>query len=604
MGSERMTLRSQDGPLTIGENFLGKYEIVKLIGRGGNACVYEALHKFMGKRVALKVLHRPGGLTREALQRGQAEAQLMNAIRHQHIVEVSDAGLTGDGTLYIVMELLEGRNLRETLNEYGTLAVEEALLLCAQIAEGTHAAHLAGAIHRDLKPDNAFITSQNRVKVLDFGVMKLVDAAAWSTQKGIAHGTPLYMSPEQLHLRPVGPTSDIYTLGLILYEALIGRHPVYLLTDTLNPTLWEIGRVAANMVPPRVDQLDPRIPNEVGLVVERALAKAPPKRFQTMKDFAKAMLDARANWLEFAQRSGIAIAARDLSLAADRRPGRANASGEPDTEPVARPMFFGALSSTSGHLPQAHVRSATPFDGAGAGPRTEILDESEPPPAQPFVRKEAHPPHVPPNSSAPTATLRFPGSPTPAGVEQGARASAHRAERRSLKALPYFLAGVSLAGIGGAAYVLLPRADEGTSELDTPLSATSAPALPPSPVPVTAQPRADEAPPVGSVTAPEAVTNRARVPVRTAAPPGSSAPAAVQSAAAAPAASDDVLLIPLGPADGTGAAAPAKPLNPSPPPKPVAAKAKSNDDLEDLFQQTERKLQAEERKQRAEPRAR
>jgi serine/threonine protein kinase len=601
-----MTPRSQDGPLTIGENFLGKYEVVKLIGRGGNACVYEAVHKFMGKRVALKVLHRPGGLTREALQRGQAEAQLMNAIRHQHIVEVSDAGLTGDGTLYIVMELLEGRNLRETLNEHGTLAVEEVLLLCAQIAEGTHAAHLAGAIHRDLKPDNAFITSGNRVKVLDFGVMKLVDAAAWSTQKGIAHGTPLYMSPEQLHLRPVGPTSDIYTLGLILYEALIGRHPVYLLTDTLNPTLWEIGRVAANMVPPRVDQIDPRIPSEVGTLVERALAKAPQKRFQTMKEFAKAMLDGRSTWLEFARSSGLPLLERDLSQPAERRAGRGGAAGEPDTEPVARPMFLGALSSTSG-MPQAHVRSAMPFSDSGAGPRTEVLDESEPPPAQPYSRKEAYPPHALPNSLAPTSTLRYPPNPTPAGVEQSGRAGANRNERASFRALPYFIAGLSLSGIGGAAFVLLPRADDGAAKVDTPASATSAPAVP---VPPTLPPPNLVPAPVESAQAlePAPTAPRAIAATPANAPPPSAAPAppAPQSAAAPPTAAENVFLLPLGPAssDEPAVNGPQKAPPPSSAPKPVAVKAKANDDLEDLLQQTERKLQAEEKKQRGQPRAR
>jgi serine/threonine protein kinase len=349
------------GPLAIGAVFLGKYEIRSLIGRGGHACVYHAVNSFMGRHVAIKVLHRPGGVEREALRRGQAEAQLLNRLRHPNIVEVSDAGMTDDGLLYIVMELLEGRSLREVLNEHGALSVEEALGIAGEIAEGLHAAHATGAIHRDLKPENVFVTRTGAVKILDFGIAKVADLAAWTTDEGTAHGTVLYMSPEQLQLAKLTPRSDIYALGVVTYELLLGRHPVPMLIDSPQPTVFEISRAVLTREPPLLDELDPRIPRGVAALVSRAMAKWPEMRFESMLELSRELRESRDAWRAYNKVHGIPLVNRALG-------GGAPSSGSPvvaSQPPPAQPASSARKLLTPGTAAPVTTRT-TPFGGQAA----------------------------------------------------------------------------------------------------------------------------------------------------------------------------------------------------------------------------------------------
>jgi serine/threonine-protein kinase len=222
-----MTENARAGPLRLGEKFQ-KYVIRRLVGRGGHAWVCHGHDPFLERDVAIKVLHRPGGATRDMLRRGHAEAKLLYRLKHPNIVEVLDAGITDEGLLYIVMELLEGRTLREILRARGRLSVRDALPLFVRMTEGVEAAHSAGAIHRDLKPENVFLLHDNTPKILDFGIAKLVDSAGITTEKDVLHGTMLYMAPEQLDGYRATARSDVYAFGLTLYETLVGRHPCLL----------------------------------------------------------------------------------------------------------------------------------------------------------------------------------------------------------------------------------------------------------------------------------------------------------------------------------------------------------------------------------------
>ena len=348
------------GPLAIGSTLLGKYEIRSLIGRGGHACVYHAVNSFMGRHVAIKVLHRPGGVEREALRRGQAEAQLLNRLRHPNIVEVSDAGMTDDGLLYIVMELLEGRSLREVLNEHGALSVEEALGIVEQIAEGLEAAHTTGAIHRDLKPENVFVTRSGSVKILDFGIAKVADATAWTTDEGTTHGTVLYMSPEQLQLAKLTPASDIYALGVVTYELLLGRHPVPMLIDSPQPTVFEISRAVLTREPPLLDELDTRIPRGVAALVSRAMAKWPEQRFDSMAELAREVREHREAWRAYNKVHGIPLVSRDLG-------GGSPSSGSPvvaSQRPPAQPPSSARKLLTPGTSAPVTTRT-TPLGSVG-----------------------------------------------------------------------------------------------------------------------------------------------------------------------------------------------------------------------------------------------
>ena len=350
-----------DGPLRLGQTFLEKYAIKAPLGRGGHAWVYHAHDGFMGTHVAIKVLHRPGGVTADMLRRGQAEAQIMNRLQHPHITKVIDAGVSPDGQLYIVMELLRGRSLRAVLAEHGRLEVHEVLELASQIAEGAHAAHLGGAIHRDLKPENVFVERQNRVKIVDFGIAKLIDAAAWTTEKNIILGTMLYMSPEQVQGKPLDPRSDIYSLGVTMFEALLGQHPIRLLVSDPDANAWAMTRAIVGRIPPMLDELDKTIPRSVASLVQRTMAKVPGQRFASMSDTARAIrscLESHSSRVPSVESS---FAARDLS-GPDRQEAGLSLSGLPrpddlrDTEPSSGPLFLGTVSSST------HGRSASATD--------------------------------------------------------------------------------------------------------------------------------------------------------------------------------------------------------------------------------------------------
>jgi serine/threonine protein kinase len=282
----RMAADAKEGPLRIGGRFL-KYTIQALLGTGGHAWVYQGHDPFLDVQVAIKILHRPGGVTKDMLRRGQAEAKLLYRLKHENIVNVLDAGITDEGLLYIVMELLEGETLRRLLLRKGRLALPDALPLFASIADGVEAAHAFKAVHRDLKPENIFVLDGQQPKVLDFGIAKVVDAAGWTTEKDVIHGTVLYMAPEQLHGEKATARADIYALGLIVFEALAGRHP--LLLKNHRPTVKELTWMQLSLRPPRLDELDGRIPRQVARLVERMLLKVPEHRIATMAECANAL---------------------------------------------------------------------------------------------------------------------------------------------------------------------------------------------------------------------------------------------------------------------------------------------------------------------------
>lgn len=296
-------------PLEIGSYFAG-YKVHALIGQGGHACVFRAHDEFLDKYVALKVLYRAGGVTPEMIQRGRAEAQFLSSLRHPNVVEVLRAGIE-NGLMFIVMELLQGRSLRLVQHLAGRLAVEEVLTIAEHIAEGVGAAHQHQAIHRDLKPDNVFICSGNRSKVLDFGIAKLVGQGGWMTQANFVPGTMLYMSPEQVQGMTLGPESDVYALGLIMFTLLSGRHPCLL--DGEAPSAEELLRRQVLREPPLLDQLAPNVPPYVAQLVARTLAKLPEQRIRSMSELAATLRALRERYVGEMRQAGRPLQSRDLS---------------------------------------------------------------------------------------------------------------------------------------------------------------------------------------------------------------------------------------------------------------------------------------------------
>ncbi len=218
----------------IGEQF-GNYRAVSLLGEGGMGAVYLAEHPGIGRRVAVKVLHKNYIRDEGLLTRILNEPRAANANRHPNIIEILDSGTIADGTPFLVMELLEGESLGTRLRRVGALPIPTAVEFAYQTASALGAAHKKGIVHRDLKPDNLFVIpdphepERERIKVLDFGIAKLQQGATGDsvkTRTGTLMGTPVYMSPEQCRgTRAVDHRSDIYSLGIIMFAMLAGRPP-------------------------------------------------------------------------------------------------------------------------------------------------------------------------------------------------------------------------------------------------------------------------------------------------------------------------------------------------------------------------------------------
>ena len=266
---------------------LGNYQIMEELGRGGMAVVYRAYQASLNRYVAIKILPPQLGANREFVERFQREAQAAAGLRHPNIVVIHDVG-QDEGIYYIVMELLEGRTLKQLIEQEGRLPPERAARIVEQVADALDYAHQRGFIHRDVKPSNIFVSPQDRVTLTDFGIAKAASAARQLTREGMLMGTPAYMSPEQASGAKVDYRTDLYALGVVLYQMLVGRTPFRGATPhaTLHSVIYD--------PPPPLRKLDPRIPPAVEGVVLKAMAKRPEQRYQSGAEMAQALKKALA----------------------------------------------------------------------------------------------------------------------------------------------------------------------------------------------------------------------------------------------------------------------------------------------------------------------
>lgn len=278
------------GELLTGKIIEGKYKLEQRIGRGGMGSVYLARHTNFNKIFAIKVLSSDIAQDPSAYKRFRQEAEACAKIKHPNAVDVNDFGKTPDpeGLVYMVMEYIEGSTLRKIMERGGALSPERAVHLARQICAGISAAHRAGIVHRDLKPDNVMveiIDGQEVAKVLDFGIAKLKDTQYQSsiTKTNSVLGTPNYMSPEQCTGTTVDARSDIYSLGVMLYEMLSGQLPFRAATA---PAII-VQHVTKEPTP--LIQICNKVPEPLSHVVMRALAKEPSKRQQSATDLASQM---------------------------------------------------------------------------------------------------------------------------------------------------------------------------------------------------------------------------------------------------------------------------------------------------------------------------
>src|SRR5690349_9655630 len=256
-----------------------RYELEQKIGEGGMARVYRGRDLRLNRRIAVKVLHSHYASDPGFLQRFHHEAQAAANLRHPNIVDVYDVGLDGD-IHYIVMEYVEGSDLKALLARSGALPVEQAVAIAEAVANGLSAAHRVGLVHRDIKPQNIIVGPGGQVKITDFGIAKSALSTAM-TETGVTFGTADYISPEQARGQPANPRSDIYSLGVTLFEMLAGRLPF------VGDSAISVAMQHVSEEPPPPRMFNPRIPPQLELLVLRTLSKDPDERPATAQEFAR-----------------------------------------------------------------------------------------------------------------------------------------------------------------------------------------------------------------------------------------------------------------------------------------------------------------------------
>ena len=280
-------------PIQIGDVIDQKYRAIRLIGKGGMGSVYEGQHILVERRVAIKVL-LPAPDQGRASARFAQEARAAGRIGNEHILDVYDMGSLPDGSCYLVAEYLDGETLRQRINREGRMSPSAALPLVLELLDGLGAAHAAGVVHRDLKPDNVFLVGKKAgrsdfVKLIDFGISRFEPLdnsdGARMTTTGAVLGTPHYLSPEQARgRRGIDQRSDLFAVGVILYEMVTGEVPFK--AESFNDLLFKIVLEPAPAPEEVVRDLDPAFSS----IIVKAMAKDPAARYQSAEELSLALI--------------------------------------------------------------------------------------------------------------------------------------------------------------------------------------------------------------------------------------------------------------------------------------------------------------------------
>jgi tRNA A-37 threonylcarbamoyl transferase component Bud32 len=309
-----------------------RYKLVELLGSGGMAEVYLARDGVLDRNVALKVLRQQYASDEEFVERFRQEAKSAAKLSHPSIVSVYDQGRSeDDGAYYIAMEYVPGGTLKDRIQREGALAPGEAAGVALQIAEALQVAHERGVIHRDIKPQNVLLTERGAAKVTDFGIARAASAATRVTRTGVVLGTAGYMSPEQAKGEPVGPASDLYSLGVVLHEMLTGNLPY----EAESPLAQAIKHISEP--PPSPREVNPEVPEALDAITMKLLAKNPEERYPSAAALAEDLERARSGFppvAAFSAKTGPATA--PLPSSPERRT-RRTAVRPPVAAPVRAP---------------------------------------------------------------------------------------------------------------------------------------------------------------------------------------------------------------------------------------------------------------------------
>ena len=267
------TMETSKQKLTTGSTFAGRYQIIEELGKGGMGKVYKAYDTKIREKIALKLLKPEIARDKETVERFSNELRFARKIRHKNVCQMFDLG-EEKGSHFITMEYVPGEDLKSFIRRAAPLSTARTLSIAKQVCGGLSEAHKLGVVHRDLKPNNIMIDKEGNARIMDFGIARLLKEKG-ITDKGIMIGTPEYMSPEQVEARQVDQRSDIYSLGVILYEMVTGRVPFE------GETPFSIGMKHKGEIPKNPKELNPQMPEDLSQVILKCLEKDPEKRLQS-----------------------------------------------------------------------------------------------------------------------------------------------------------------------------------------------------------------------------------------------------------------------------------------------------------------------------------
>jgi len=271
-GSPTETLKTPIKELTTGSTFAGRYQVIEELGHGGMGRVYKVQDTKIGEKIALKLIRPEAGLDNRSLERFSNELKLARKIRHKNVCQMFDLG-EDQGTRYITMEYVHGEDLKQLIRKVGRLSPGQAIGIARQVCDGLQEAHRLGVVHRDLKPQNIMVDEEGTARIMDFGIARSL-AGKSITGAGVMIGTPEYMSPEQVEGKDIDQRSDIYSLGVILYEMVAGRLPF------IGDTPLSVAHKHKYEAPEDPKKLNAQVSDDLARVILKCLAKDDDKRFQ------------------------------------------------------------------------------------------------------------------------------------------------------------------------------------------------------------------------------------------------------------------------------------------------------------------------------------
>ena len=373
---------------------LGRYEIIGELGQGAMGIVYKAKDPLIDRTVAIKTISLNLALEEkeEYEARFYQEAKAAGRLNHPNIVTIYDVGKSGD-IAYIAMEFLQGRELRDVLNEEPLLPIDHVLDIVVQVAQGLAYAHEHDIVHRDVKPANIMVVRDGHVQITDFGIARMASTSV-RTQAGMVLGSPKYMSPEQVMGKQIDQRSDIFSLGVMLYEMLTGQVPFN--GENINAIMYQI----MNAVPTPLNALNPAVPDMLNFIVAKALAKAPDDRYCDAGEFAEDLRACRAT----IPRSGMPP---DLRRSRQRKPDeklqepvhlvRRGEAGAEESKPAIT-MGLSTVFDSSAATMRLAAMTSSPEDVEElaktlkmARPSADELNQAAPPTAKPKAEERTMP---------------------------------------------------------------------------------------------------------------------------------------------------------------------------------------------------------------------